>query len=370
MSVIEFAWLNLGHNVARREYNDVYGYTETVYKWVEGCGPSGEIGIKACIVNVSDKEINGVTLVCEPLDFSGDTVGKEVKLQFTTISKYDKRDLESETYVYRGLKSEEKERIWVAPTAQKLNIKQVFVLYSDGTEEIINGKDVSFMGAKDSGFDKMREELAKEKELKKQKQELKKQKQELEKQEKEKQEENSRKSRGIVAYAGKIDGKDYQGESCKIETIGDVVFYIEKSNYGFHLIGWESKKAITHLELPSRVRGIKEECLKNTSIKSVTFPRTMKSISYNISGRTDLNLGINRVEKIVIPKETVEFSARYCLLGSIEEIEFEDPCGWGVSKKIITDPKKMYEYFLESEYGVTLKKSNSIIRKILYKLGF
>ena len=123
------------------------------------------------------------------------------------------------------------------------------------------------------------------------------------------------------------------------------------------------------MELPSKVCDIDEICLKNTSIKSVMFPRTMKSISYLILGRTDLNLGITKVDRIVIPKETVGFSACCRLLGSIEEIEFEDPCGWGVSEKIITDPKKMYEYILDKE-SVTLHKSNSIIRKILYKLGF
>ena len=358
MSVIEFAWLNLGHNVTRREYNDVYGFMETVYEWVKGCGPSGEIGVEACIVNVSDKEIDGVTLVCEALDVSGVVVGKEVALEFTTISSYG----EARDIIDLTLEHEEKESIWIAPTAKKVNIKNVQVFYSDGSKETISGKDIKFMHDKGSVWEKIKEKAAEEEKEKAQKKAI------AEK-DKEKQEENSRKSRGIVAYAGKVDGKDYQGESCKIETIGDVVFYLKKANYGLDLIGWESKKAITHLELPSKVLGVDKECLKNTSIKSVMFPRTMKEISYYIMGRTDLNLGITEVEKIVIPKETIRFSADYRLLDSIEEIKFEDPSGWGVSQKIITDPKKMYEYILNNE-SVSLHKSNSIIRKILYKLGF
>ena len=129
MSVIEFAWVDLGHNEARREYNDRYGYMETVYEWVKGCGPSGEIGVEACLVNVSDKKIDKVTLICEALDVSGDVVGKEVKLQFTTISKYN------EDVLGRGLESEEKERVWIAPTAKEVNIKRgKRSIYEENTE--------------------------------------------------------------------------------------------------------------------------------------------------------------------------------------------------------------------------------------------
>ena len=96
------------------------------------------------------------------------------------------------------------------------------------------------------------------------------------------------------------------------------------------------------------------------------FPRNMKSIGYWRRDRVDLNLDIKDVQKIVIPKETEAFWAKPELMGSIREVEFEDPCGWGVSKRIINDPKKMYEYIVKKG-EVQLHKS--FINKIKYKLG-
>lgn len=361
MSPVEITAIILGHYEVSREYDFTIGERVNHYEWIDGCGPSGEVGIQIYgVYNVSSKEIKEVEFTWIPVDSSGDVVGKEIKCKTKKISSYDKDETDDETDNETDLNVWE--RLWNAPTAQEVKIITVGVTYSDGTEEFIAGEDIKFTYDEDSEY---RKRLKAEEEKKEAEKKIKEQAEINKKLE----EENSRKSRGIVAYAGKVDGKDYAGENCKIETIGDVVFYLKKANYGLDLIGWESKKAITHLELPLKVCDVNKECLKNTSIKSVMFPRTMKSINYKIRGRTDTNLGITEVEKIVIPKETEYFSAEYRLLGSIEEIEFEDPCGWGVSQKIITDPKKMYEYILNNE-SVSLHKSNSIIRKILYKLGF
>ena len=91
--------------------------------------------------------------------------------------------------------------------------------------------------------------------------------------------------------------------------------------------------------------------------------------SIYIRGRTDLRLadfsnsGVNR---IVIPKEAKKIAVNSDpdLLGSVSEIEFEDPTGWGVKNSIISDPKKMCAYVKK---GCDLKKNDgfgSIFKKL------
>lgn len=354
MSVIEITATILGHYEVSREYSFRLGEKINHYEWIDGCGPSGEVGIKISgVYNVSSKEIKEVEFKWVPVDASGDVVGKEIKCKTKEIGSFDnsKPNLEN---VW--------ERLWVAPTAQNVKIITVSVTYRDGSEEIIAGEDIKFTYDENSECTKRLNAEKKAKEAEKKAKEQAEIDKKLE-------EENARKSRGIVAYAGRVDGKDKYGNDCRVETVGDVTFYFEVNEYygSLYLVGWESTKALTHLNLPLlKLDLVTEECLKNTCIKSVMFPRSMKYVGYWRRERGDLYLGIRDVQKIVIPKETESFSAKPELMGSIREIEFEDPCGWGVSKKIITDPKKMYEYIVKKG-EVQLHKS--FINKIKYKLG-
>ena len=351
MSVIEITATILGHYEVSREYSFRRGETINHYEWIDGCGPSGEVGIKISgVYNVSSKEIKEVEFKWVPVDASGDVVGKEIKCKTKEIGLFDN----SKPYLENVW-----ERLWVAPTAQNVKIITVRVTYYDGTEEIIAGEDVKYTYDEDSEWKKRLNAEKKAKEAEK------KAKEQAEKDKKLK-EVNSRNDRGIVAYAGRVDGKDNNDEDCKIEKIGEVTYYLQKRSDGrFFPIGWESTNEIVHLDL-SYYEGIHSACLKNPKIECVTFPRYMKSISYWRRDRTDLNFGIISVKKIIIPKEICEFWADSENMGSIREVEFEDPCGWGVSKKIITDPKKMYEYIFKNR-RVQLHKS--FINKIKYKLG-
>ena len=338
MSVIEIEAIRLGYYEVSREYNSNLEKVNH-YEWIEGCGPSGEVGISIdSIYNVSSKGIKEVEFKWVPVDASGDVVGKEIKCKTKDIGSFDKPNFKN---VW--------ERLWVAPTAQNVIIITVSVTYRDGSEEIIAGEDIKFIYDKDSEYQKR---LNAEK---KTKEEEKKAKEQAEI-DKKLEEGNARKSRGIVAFAGRVDGKDNNGKDCKVEKIGDVTYYLQKTSDGrFFPIGWESTNEIVHLDL-SHYEDIHSDCLENPKIECVTFPRYMKTISYLRECRADLNLGITSVKKIIIPKEICEFSAASENMGSIREVEFEDPCGWGVRKKIITDPKKMYEYIFKNR-RVQLSKS-------------
>lgn len=357
MSPVEITAIILGHYEVSREYDFTLGERVNHYEWIDGCGPSGEVGIKIYgVYNVSSKEIKEVEFTWIPVDSSGDVVGKEIKCKTKKIGSYDKDETDDETDLNVW------ERLWNAPTAQDVKIITVRVTYYDGTEEIIAGEDVKYTYDEDSEWKKRLNAEKKAKEAEK------KAKEQAEKDKKLK-EVNSRNDRGIVAYAGRVDGKDDKGNDCRVETVGDVTFYFKVDEYyGFlYLVGWESTKALTHLNLPLlKINRVTKECLKNTCIKSIMFPRNMKSVGYWRRTRVDQNLDINDVQKIVIPKETEEFFAKPELMGFIREVEFEDPCGWGVTQKIITDPKKMYEYIVEKG-EVQLHKS--FLKKILYKLG-
>ncbi len=174
---------------------------------------------------------------------------------------------------------------------------------------------------------------------------------------------------GIVAFAGKVDGSARYGYSgVKIVEIGSVTYYIEEGGIAGTIIGWESTEPINHLNIPSiGYIQLRIDCLKGTEIESITLQRNKETLY--------LSSDYTRVKKIIIPKEAKSFKihgiSRYETLGDIREIEFEAPCGWGIKKEIIADPKKTYEYILEqardSKYDIELKKTLS--NKISYWLG-
>ena len=171
---------------------------------------------------------------------------------------------------------------------------------------------------------------------------------------------------GVVAFAGKRDKRQ------RVEKVGCVTFYIEKSGFGGKIIGWESSEPINHIEIPSLgfiCLGISDECIDGTDIESITLPRDKEDIFLY----SDYNY--TRVKKIIIPKQAKCFKKsgifRDEALGDLREIEFEDPCGWGVDKNIIDDPEKMCDYVLRScknsQYGLTLKKT--FLNRVRYWLG-
>lgn len=177
---------------------------------------------------------------------------------------------------------------------------------------------------------------------------------------------------GIVAFGGKVDGNvRYGQESCQKVTIGCLTFYIEENCYlgkviDAKVIGWESTEPINHIEMPTTevFMTFDEEMLESTGIESVTLSRKTKHSIFPWSWK--------HAKKIIIPKETKRFEVKnFVRMKELREIEFEDPCGWGVSKKIINDPSKMREYLIEigegRNYPTILEKT--FLNKIRYWLG-
>ena len=157
-----------------------------------------------------------------------------------------------------------------------------------------------------------------------------------------------KRDKGISFFAGKTNDK-----SLKKVASGNVVFYLDKYNYcgddtAWKIVGIESSAAIECLEIPSgNIRFIESSCIEN--VKRLILPRDMKNIMFSSPTRIDLqfaNFYNSGVVEIVVPKEAESFSVRDIhALGTIREIEFEDPAGWGLSMDIIGRPKNMYDYF-------------------------
>lgn len=171
-----------------------------------------------------------------------------------------------------------------------------------------------------------------------------------------------KRDKGISFFAGKTNDK-----SLKKVASGNVVFYLDKYNYcgddtAWKIVGIESSAAIECLEIPSgNIRFIESSCIEN--VKRLILPRDMKKILFFSPTRGDLQIASfvrSGVVQIVIPKEAETFSVRDShALGTIREIKFEDPAGWGLSMDIIGHPKNMYDYIFRK--GVCeLKKRTGI----------
>ena len=307
MSSIEISKIETGH--------------KEDYTWE--CTPTmfGSYGVTHEIFNATNKTIKYATFTYEPINHFGDAVGVSKDALYTgPLHSNEMGFIETDCF-------------WRWETGDVFGIRLVKVIVEyieDGSKEEIEGKNVIFIEDEKSSYQQMEGQKEKIKEM-------------------------ERESRHVVVYGGETNAKKY-----KTYKKGSVTFYIEG---GSHLAGWESTEMIDCLELPASISYVPDDCLKH--IDSVMLPRRMECISYWRPDRLDLFI-TNSVKKIVIPKETVRFNAKLSMLGSIGEIEFEDPCGWGVSQKIITDPKKMYEYIVEKG-EVQLHKS--FLKKILYKLG-
>ena len=86
MSSVKVTAIRLGHYKVSREYNFDLGERVNHYEWIDGCGPSGEVGIQIHgVYNVSSKEIKEVEFTWVPVDASGDVVGKEIKCKTKKI---------------------------------------------------------------------------------------------------------------------------------------------------------------------------------------------------------------------------------------------------------------------------------------------
>lgn len=357
MSVVEFAGITLGY-----WKKDIWD-DET---WTEGCGPSGEIGISVNhIYNVSDKKIHKIFFYCVPCDSTGERVGKEAMCECLTISspgfgRFDEPDedgLVDDSIDEAGVW----ERLWYAPTAQYVEITKVNVIYADGTKEDIDGQNIKFIDDDDSLYYKIIEEkeadeerAAEERrkaqeEKRKAEEERKKAEEEKRKVEEEKRKKEDRESRGIVAWAGLTDSNE-----CIVEKIGNVTFYFDNGT----LVGWESTCLLERLEVPAKCRYIKEACLKD--LTTLVCPGGRPKIYLNHLA----NFKNSGVKRIVIPQEVncISIAMR---LGSVEEIEFEDPYGWGIKKSILNDPQKTYDYICKK---ITIKKSaiKAVFDRILH----
>ena len=309
MSSIEIGKIEAGH----KEEEDIGCI------WCLGHGFLGEIGVRHEIYNATEKEIKYINITYVAINRVKDVIcRKEIAfvgpLEAYTLARLTHEDL------------------WYEETIVDIAIEKAEIDYMDGTSESIEGNSIKFIDDENSTYNLMK---AREKTKK----------------------ETERKSRGVVVHGGETDDKKF-----KTYKTGNITFYLDG---GTALVGWESTASIKVIELPDAVEHIRpsvEESLENIGIM---LPRRMTCISYWHPTRADLYI-TNGVKRVVIPKETEQFNAKSGMLGSIREIEFEDPCGWGVSKRIINDPKKMYEYIVRKG-EVQLHKS--FIKKIIYKLG-
>ena len=166
---------------------------------------------------------------------------------------------------------------------------------------------------------------------------------------------------GIAFLCGKTNDK-----SLKKVVSGNVVFYLDNYNYcgdhtAWEIVGIESADNIECLEIPNgNIRHIDSSCIEN--IKRLILPRDMKDIIINTM-RMDLQFADfdnSGVVQIVVPKEAETFYVRDVYdLGTIREIKFEDPAGWGLSMDTIGHPECMY-YHIFGKGGCELKKRTGI----------
>ena len=327
MSSIEISKIKTGHK--DEEYLTWSG-TPTIF---------GRHGVCHDIFNATDKTIKYANFTYEPINHFGDAVAEARSALFTgpLCSKETAKFMTEPFWTW----DEDKEYC--------VRLVKVEIEYIDGSKEEIEGKKVLFLEDEKSSYQSMIE---------------------AEKAIVEKREKAERKTKGFVVAAGKTDSEEY-----KTLKEGVVTFYLGKDNYGIDsIVGWGSTEPIKHLEIPSgEFTNIDDRCLVDTGIESITLPRSEVFVLYaevaNIDGAPKYGYyGPTCIKKVIIPKETKFFASNKDILesSSITEIEFEDPCGWGVKKKIITDPKKMYNYLING-YRVKLRKST--INRIKYKLG-
>jgi hypothetical protein len=154
--------------------------------------------------------------------------------------------------------------------------------------------------------------------------------------EEEKRNVEDRKTRGIVAWGGITDSNE-----CIVEQIGEVTFYFEKQIVNNRpikmgcIVGWESTRELECLEAPTGCKSIARDCMKG--ISTLVCPRDNEKCLID-------RFALSGVTKIVVPKEATQIVTTGLRSGSVKEIEFEDPFGWGIKKDILRDPKKTYEY--------------------------
>ena len=110
------------------------------------------------------------------------------------------------------------------------------------------------------------------------------------------------------------------------------------------IVGWESTRKLECLEAPIGCNSIAADCMKD--ISTLVCPRDKEKCLID-------RFSMSGVNKIVIPKEATKIVAA-TRSGSVKEIEFEDPFGWGIKKDILRDPKKTYEYICKA---TTVEKS-------------
>lgn len=364
MNPVEFRGVSLGY-----WKTDIW--TDKTW-WEHGCGPRGEVGVSVGpMYNVSGKEIRTVIVYCVPCDATGDVVGKEKRCECVNIYlpgdgirsfDFDEDDLDD---IYEE-EPQTFERLWCAPTADYAAVTKVQVIFADGSTEEIDGENTKSIYDDDSVYDKIvkekeaaierAEEEKRKAEAERRKAEEERRKAEAERrkseEERRKAEEEQRKkeeklARGIVASAGITDPSQ-----CTVRKIGHVTFYLQ--NREQYLVGWESTRKLDCLELPKGCKYMADACIKN--VTTLVCPRGTKLIDLSTQF-TDFDG--SGVKKIVIPKEVKCIKSEY-RLGNVEEIEFEDPYGWGMKKNARMDSKEAYKYMCQYLYNCVHSTRNGL----------
>ena len=302
MSAIEVSRIFAGH---RAEVDTVCG---EVKLWSYKPGILGGIGVKHDIYNETNKVVKYVTFTYAAID----NVGTEISVKdyrFTgPLGALEKETIETKNIFFN-----------IEDQLHSVELKQIYVEYMDGSEEIISDNDIKRIDDEDSDYQsRIRQE--KNRIL------------------------NDKKDKGVTIWAGNTDEKE-----CKKEKVGDIVFYIKDDI----LVGLESANPIKMLEIPSiGIKQIQIEDFDKLQVESIILPRDLKKFIHKYLmpqlSFFDFCLCKKVAKTLVIPKE-IEFVEIFrTLLDHIDKIIFESPKHWSVSSKILSDSQELNNYIRSS----------------------
>ena len=186
MSAIEVGYLWIGHEELK------FSSSGSSYNgWSSGPNAANGVGVKHDIYNGTDKIIKYVTFVYTAFNAVGDPVQCQIKNDSDVSCKL------TGPFNPDNTASVAWDCLWYNPTVHKVKIKEVTVIYMDGSEETIPGDEIMSTSSKDSVYQQKHGE-----EIKKRAEERQKREEENKAKKEEEEKQSKEKTKSILAYIG------------------------------------------------------------------------------------------------------------------------------------------------------------------------
>ena len=137
MSVLEISHIGLGSVI---QIIDKDGHPHK--KWNYEANEQGGIGLHFTYFNASSKTIKYITFVFVPYNRVGDVSGESATARFEgPIHPHSTEEIHTMP-------------LWYNRSVLKVKVEKVTIQYMDGSEEALEGKDIGYMYADDSEYEK------------------------------------------------------------------------------------------------------------------------------------------------------------------------------------------------------------------------